>query len=169
MTTLAGQMVNAAQPNPQWVACDGKPYFVLDPKQPQRGLAVKPANWAATTAYALNAVVAPTTPNGFNYVCTVAGTSAATQPVWPVTLGATATDGTVTWACVAPADAYSRGWRADYRRRTGWQGRRLGLGPLGWIILMPVSAGYYVSTADDYSEVTLVNPPHVLKPPPGTK
>lgn len=36
MPTLAGQMSSAAQANPQWVACDGKPYYVNDPKQPQR-------------------------------------------------------------------------------------------------------------------------------------
>ena len=36
MTTLAGQMSNAAQPNPQWVPCDGKFYYVNDPKRTQR-------------------------------------------------------------------------------------------------------------------------------------
>ena len=36
MSTLAGQMSNAAQPNPQWKACDGSPYYILDPTQSQR-------------------------------------------------------------------------------------------------------------------------------------
>src|SRR5215471_14410045 len=48
--------------------------------------------------------------------------------------------------------------RQDYIRRVGWQGRRRGLGPLGWIICMPVAAGYKVSTADDGVETSLVAP-----------
>jgi hypothetical protein len=103
-TTLAGQMSNAAQPNAQWLPCDGKPYYVLDPKQPQR---------------------------------THAG--------------------------------ISEGNRADYVRSVGWQGRRRGLGPLGWIFLVPMdkTAAYKVTTADDSTEGTLTNPPTVAKPPVG--
>jgi hypothetical protein len=64
----------------------------------------------------------------------------------------------------------SEGNRQDYIRRVGWQGRRRGLGPLGWIICMPVTTStYYVSTADDSTETTLTTPPTVAKPPPGTK
>ena len=50
----------------------------------------------------------------------------------------------------------SEGNRQDYIRRVGWQGRRRGLGPLGWIILMPVAAGYKVTLADDGTEANLV-------------
>jgi hypothetical protein len=53
--------------------------------------------WAATTAYALNAIRVPTVANGHWYECSVAGTSAATEPAWPTTVGATVVDGTVTW------------------------------------------------------------------------
>lgn len=60
--------------------------------------------WAVNTPYALNANVIPTTPNGFYYTCTTAGTSnATTQPTWPTTEGATVTDGTVTWTAHAEA------------------------------------------------------------------
>lgn len=52
--------------------------------------------WAATTAYAVGAVVRPTVANGRWYVATVAGTSSGTQPTWP-TNGSTVVDGTVTW------------------------------------------------------------------------
>ena len=85
------------------------------------------ANWAASTPYAVNAVikttvawntwtlstpyvvgdrVTPTTANGFKYVCTTAGTTAATEPgvgenpVWPTgppAGGMTVADGTVVW------------------------------------------------------------------------
>lgn len=68
-----------------------------------------------------------------------------------------------------PSAPPSKGNRQDYMRRVGWQGRRRGLGPLGWIILMPrdPSNTWFVSTADDNTEANLVNPPTVAKPPPG--
>jgi hypothetical protein len=53
--------------------------------------------WAALTAYGVGASKLPTTANGFWYKATVAGTSAAGEPVWPITVGATIVDGTVTW------------------------------------------------------------------------
>jgi len=46
-------------------------------------------------------VVHPDAANGFVYICTVAGTTAAAHPVWPTTLGETVVDGTVTWRCHA--------------------------------------------------------------------
>lgn len=60
--------------------------------------------WAASTAYSLGAVRTPTTPNGYVYTVTTAGTSAASQPTWPTTIGATVTDGGVTWTCSAQQD-----------------------------------------------------------------
>lgn len=53
--------------------------------------------WVPLTAYAVGHPTQPTPPNGFTYVCTIAGTSAASQPTWPVSAG-TVSDGTVTWA-----------------------------------------------------------------------
>lgn len=63
------------------------------------------------------------------------------------------------------------GDRRDYVRNVGWQGRRRGLGPLGWIICMPYdpAGAYYVATATDDVEATLSNPPTVGKPPAGIK
>lgn len=51
---------------------------------------------ANDTAYALGAIVEPSTPNGNWYMATTAGTSGATPPTFP-TNGTTVTDGTVTW------------------------------------------------------------------------
>lgn len=51
------------------------------------------AAWAGTTGYAQGALVLDT---GHAYLCTVAGTSGASEPTWP-TNGGTVTDGTVTW------------------------------------------------------------------------
>lgn len=43
--------------------------------------------------------VIPTTESGYWYKCTVAGT-ASSEPTWPLTVGETVTDGTVTWECM---------------------------------------------------------------------
>ncbi len=58
--------------------------------------------WAASTPYLLGASVMPTTPNGYYYTVTTAGTSGTTQPVWPTTKGSTVTDGTVVWTNEGP-------------------------------------------------------------------
>ena len=107
MATFAGSMSNTAQPNPQWVACDGAPHYVLYDKQARR------------------------TPGGI-----------------------------------------SEGNRQDYLRRVGWQGRRRGLGAMGWILLMPYDSGgtYKISLADDQVETALTPPiPWPGKPPAGIK
>lgn len=59
-------------------------------------------DWAVATAYSLGDLVEPTTPNGFVYKCTTAGTShAATEPTWPVVgIGSTVSDGTAVWTFV---------------------------------------------------------------------
>jgi len=63
------------------------------------------ASWRTATAYALNDLALPTAPAAqpLLFKATTAGTSGATQPTWPTTVGATVTDGTVTWTAVAPA------------------------------------------------------------------
>jgi phage tail sheath gpL-like len=56
--------------------------------------------WATLTAELVGQYVVPTTANGYFYKCTVAGTTGASQPSWPSTVGTTVADGTVTWTCV---------------------------------------------------------------------
>lgn len=53
--------------------------------------------WQATTAYAEDDIVVPTTENGHRYKCTTAGTSDSSEPTWPTDKAGTVTDGTVTW------------------------------------------------------------------------
>jgi hypothetical protein len=100
-------MFQGVQANPQWKACDGKPYYVLDPAQSFR--------------------------------------------------------------TVTAADLPAKGWRNDYWRRMGRWGRRRGLGPVGWIVCMPVNAGWVVTLATDSTEVALTTPPTVMHPPAGTE
>lgn len=58
--------------------------------------------WVGATAYAAGELVAPTVANGHLYRSS-GGTSAAAQPVWPLTVGATVVDGSVTWTETTPA------------------------------------------------------------------
>lgn len=69
------------------------------------GVDLDPPTWAASTAYAATLAgdrlvgdrVKPSTANGRWYACTTAGTSGASEPVWPSTIGATVSDGSVEW------------------------------------------------------------------------
>ena len=57
-------------------------------------------NWAALTSYALAVIRSPlATANGFYYEVTTAGISGAVEPTWPIIVGNTVTDGTITWTC----------------------------------------------------------------------
>lgn len=62
--------------------------------------------WQASTAYEVGDCVQPTTPNGYRYECTTAGTTDSDEPdagnspanAWPESgIGSTITDGTVVW------------------------------------------------------------------------
>jgi uncharacterized phage protein gp47/JayE len=55
--------------------------------------------WAALTNYNAGTYRAPTTANGFFYKVTTAGTTGATEPTWPTTIGGTVTDGGAVWTC----------------------------------------------------------------------
>jgi lambda family phage minor tail protein L len=59
--------------------------------------------WQSSTSYAVGAIVRATTTqaSGLVFRCTVAGTSASTQPAWPTDIGSTIVDGGVTWAAIS--------------------------------------------------------------------
>jgi hypothetical protein len=58
--------------------------------------------WTATTAYTAGQLVRPITTNGLIYVCTVAGTSAGSEPTWMTTLYRenASIDGTARWTAI---------------------------------------------------------------------
>ena len=60
-------------------------------------------SWASSTAYTIGQVVRATTlqTSGLVFRCTVAGTSASTQPAWPTDIGSTIADSTVTWQAIS--------------------------------------------------------------------
>jgi lambda family phage minor tail protein L len=61
------------------------------------------ASWAATTSYAVGAIVRATTVQEFGLVfkCTTAGTSGASAPAWPTLIDGTTVDGSVTWTGIS--------------------------------------------------------------------
>jgi len=61
--------------------------------------------WQSSFGYVTGDIVQPTVVNGFVYICTVAGTSDGSQPVWPLIVGNTVIDSGVTWECHNYVDA----------------------------------------------------------------
>jgi hypothetical protein len=60
-------------------------------------------SWTASTAFGTDRIVEPTgTANrAILFQATTGGTTGATQPAWPTTVGATVADGTVVWTAIA--------------------------------------------------------------------
>lgn len=92
----------------------GTPIAIPAPFQdPVNCLSDNPLTWTASTAFALNAVVTPTTPNGHFFRATTAGTSNSSEPTWCTGSGCTVNDGTVVWTEIgttAPACPRNRSW-----------------------------------------------------------
>lgn len=61
------------------------------------GEAVEPAQWEPSTAQSPGDVVRPMVRGDFNFECTTAGTTGASEPNWPTTAAATVNDGSVVW------------------------------------------------------------------------
>jgi hypothetical protein len=66
--------------------------------------------WVASTTYATNDIRIPTSPNrnGFRYKVTAGGggSSGSSEPTWPLAIGATVTDGALTWTCEGLEDTW---------------------------------------------------------------
>lgn len=59
------------------------------------------SSWSPSHVYSLGDSVIPTTPNGYRYVVTTAGTSNSSEPSWGVVLDGTTSDNTVVWTLIA--------------------------------------------------------------------
>lgn len=57
--------------------------------------------WSPNEPISANEYVRPQIANGFAYQASGAGLTGSNEPRWPKTLGATVTDGSVTWTAVA--------------------------------------------------------------------
>jgi hypothetical protein len=76
--------------------------------------------WLANNAYKVGEKVRSVLDNGYIYICTVAGTSGASQPAFPVTLGATVTDGGVTWKALDTLKIDCASFDVLNFQRQGW-------------------------------------------------
>lgn len=69
-------------------------------------ITLTPANisavWQSAHAYTVGNLIQPTSPDGWVFKCTTAGTSSGSQPTWPLSVGSTVTDGTVVWTNYMP-------------------------------------------------------------------
>ncbi|HTW07255.1 MAG TPA: hypothetical protein VME46_07085, partial [Acidimicrobiales bacterium] len=64
--------------------------------------------WIPHASFPTGSLVTPTTPNGYFYKATSGGTSDYAEPSWPTPTG-TVTDGSVTWTCEGPTNAFTYG------------------------------------------------------------
>lgn len=127
-------------------------FFRAGTVTPKSAVPSSASAWQASTAYALGDWVEPTTPNGFAYKATVAGTSSASEPTWPTTEGDTVVDGTVTWT------AYAIGTKADeVMQLNGTEVRILGAGtgPIN-IVVKDISGSPTHVKDTDYTEVDII-------------
>jgi hypothetical protein len=111
---------------------------------------------ANSTAYALNAVVRPSTGNGFLYQASTAGTSAASPPTYPTVVGQTVTDGSVVWTCVGSAivqfDAADASWTTStITARTAVVYESTGTAGTSALIMADVNASDQSSSAGTFT------------------
>jgi hypothetical protein len=81
--------------------CDGTDGWVVNAAGTVTQVNVTLSTWSASTNYAIGDRRVPTVANGYYYeVTTDAGSSAGTEPTWPITIEATVVDGGITWTCM---------------------------------------------------------------------
>jgi hypothetical protein len=85
----------------------------------EKGLEVADgAAWQNTHGYAQGDVVKPTTPNGFIYICSTAGTSAGSEPSWGTTLKGETTSSTAKFRAYNVGRVYSSQSESDAEPKT---------------------------------------------------
>lgn len=119
--------------------------------------AVEADAFAGTTALALGAVVRPATRNGFVYEVTVAGTTAAAEPVWPTVAGNTVVSGTVTFTArtnYAVADVAMSA--ADFALADGTpSGRKMTVAAKNGVVVDVTATANHIALIDDANKKLL--------------
>jgi serralysin len=138
---------------------------------------IDPPFWRSETAYtvrppndaAIGSVVKPNIYNGRHFECTIAGTSAIypapqTEPAWNLAVGATTTDGSVTWRAILALEVFGSVTGAINRRFFQDSGRyeppTTGIGintqiALFAIVAASVSGNYFEIEGGDLTRVFL--------------
>ena len=117
-----------------WAASSNQPVGNLvrnSTGQPFRSSA--PPSWTASTNELSGNLI--TDSNGNIQQCTGAGTSGATAPAWPVSVGGTVSDGTVTWTCAGLAGYTPQTGASTPSWNTGAIGAFTYDGTVGWAYL----------------------------------
>ena len=104
--------------------------------------------WAASTAYTSGAFVVPTNASGFYYKCTTSGTSGTSQPLFPLIVGNTVTDGGAVWTCWGTINAFPP--------PVAWPDANLNIASPGMVAshnyeinVYPITNGVRVQTSED--------------------
>ncbi|MGH7111505.1 MAG: hypothetical protein ACREFK_13890, partial [Stellaceae bacterium] len=126
-----------------------QPWYNLDPTNGQ------PADWAASTVYSSGAYVQPLSGNAnwMIFKATTGGTSGTGEPAWPQTVGATQSDGGVTWTAITPAKNW-RGFSAINYQTVGPGGSGTATVGLTWPF---TSAAFTWSSANTYTTTAANN------------
>lgn len=83
------------------VTLQKRPGEVLDRPINLRPEILRP--WRDGVEFSAGEIVRPRKANGYDYECTIAGRTAATEPRWPTTVGASVPDGSLAWTCRLPS------------------------------------------------------------------
>lgn len=105
--------------------------------------------WASGKEYAVDDVVRPTRPNGFEYKCTTPGQSSRREPVWKKELAATVKDGSVVWTAQAVSTA-GRDTIASVNIEVPTGISTANEAYVGSIVTFDISGGTYDVDADPY-------------------
>lgn len=77
--------------------------------------------WEPSHVYALNDIIVPTIRNGHEYKATVAGTSGATEPVWPTGSSQGVADNGITWTEIGTDNAWQPTYDFNSAAAEGWR------------------------------------------------
>ncbi len=95
----AGKTDSTADPTTSWSVASGAEFMDGTVKWKQFTAYTGPSAWVASTAQAVDSIKKPVLDTGYWYKCITAGTTSGTEPEWPLGIGLTIDDGTVTWEC----------------------------------------------------------------------